>query len=71
MPAIHLGNGDVLKVTEEQKESMFEETGTPSAINKDGYQHVVIGVYPDPIKLDKDESSNKSESSGSSASYKK
>lgn len=54
MPNIHLGNGDVLKVSNDELAELFDETGSRSVIHKDGYEHIVIGVYSDPIKL-KDE----------------
>jgi hypothetical protein len=51
MPYVHLANGEVMKVSKKEFATLTDESGTPNAIQKDGFEHQVIGVYPEENQL--------------------
>lgn len=54
MPYVHLANGDVIQLTKKELDASQRESGTPNAFHRDGFQHHVIGVFPDEVELPKD-----------------
>lgn len=56
MPYVHLANGDVETLDQEQMNEAFGD-GSPIAYNKEGTQYAVIGVYPDGVKMEETEES--------------
>jgi hypothetical protein len=47
MTYVHLANGDVEQVT---NDDWIEESGTPNAFRKKGKEYAVIGVYADEVE---------------------
>ena len=50
MPYVHLANGEVVDMTDDELVKSQEESGTPSAFHRDGMQYQVIGVYPKEVE---------------------
>jgi hypothetical protein len=42
---IHLANGDVIGISNEEWAAAVAESGSPSVYRKDGIEHPVIGVF--------------------------
>lgn len=50
MPYVHLSNGEVISLTDEELVASQEESGTPSAFHRDGLQYPVIGIYAGEVE---------------------
>lgn len=53
MPYVHLANGDVETLDQDQMREAFGDE-SPLAYNKEGTQYAVIGVYPDGVKIEEE-----------------
>jgi hypothetical protein len=53
MPFVHLANGDVVSVSQEDLDDEFGHE-TPKALTRDGKQSSIIGVYPDDVEVETD-----------------
>lgn len=52
MPFVHLANGEVLDLTDEEWQDAQTKSGTPNAIHRDGKGSHVIGVYQGDYEYD-------------------
>lgn len=50
MPYVHLANGDVLDLSDQEWADAQKESNTPSAFHRDGLQYTVIGVFPKEVE---------------------
>jgi hypothetical protein len=55
MPYVHLANGDVVTLTNDELNDAFADQGHTRAYRKDGKEHTVIGIYPDEVEYDRSE----------------
>lgn len=51
MPYVHLANGDVKELTQDEMVEAFGD-GTPMAFRDGGKEYAVIGVYPDAVEVE-------------------
>lgn len=61
MPYVHLANGETKHLDQKQMKEAFGD-GTPLAYDDGGMQYLVIGVYPDGVKLAEPEPEPQSQS---------
>jgi hypothetical protein len=52
MVYVHLANGQVDKMSADEMEKAFGDE-PPTALVKGGKEHIVIGVYPEEVTIDK------------------
>lgn len=52
MPFVHLANGEILDLTDEEWQQEQEKSGTPNAVHRDGKGSHVIGVYQGDYEYD-------------------